>query len=178
MMKGRIWVESEGLGKGSAFQFTAVFESNEVPEPWIPNQENVAVLIADDNEMSRHSLRNLAESLGLKPTLTSNGHEALEALRRQSEIGQPFFMALLDADMPELDGFGIAERLGLEGALATQVALLLPASASLADRTRCRDLGVGLLLKPPRRRELLAFVEGAGKMPDTNEAAVDGPVLV
>jgi CheY-like chemotaxis protein len=180
MMNGRIWVESEGLGKGSRFRFTANLGFAEAKDEARASsgQQTRPVLIVDDNELSARALKNLAEHLGFRPTVTSNGTEALAELRRQSQTGLPYSLALLDAEMPDVDPFGMAVKMRQEPELATQVALLFPSNASQADRTRCRDLGVGFLLKPPRRQEVLAFFENIGKTPGQSSENRGGSLLV
>ncbi len=178
MMKGRIWVVSDGAGAGSSFQFTAAFEHRDGIAQCVSLQESVAVLIADDNEASRHALKHLAEGLGLRATLASTGREALEVLRRQSQTALPFSMALLDADLSEPDGFRLTEEILRDEHLKTDVALLFSSSASLTDRTRCSELGAAFLLKPPRRREVRAFMEATLASRSQGEPVVRGPVLV
>ncbi len=177
MMNGRISVTSGGLGTGSCFEFTASFDPSDASDQCTPLEENVPVLIADDNEASLRALTHMLESFGVRPALAGTGRDALEVLKRHSQTGAPLPVALLDADMPELDGFAVAEKIVRDRPRKTDVVLLLPSTASSADRVRCQELGVGFMIKPPRRREIRALIESAVKRTITDEALVSGPVL-
>src|SRR6185436_4600264 len=74
---------------------------------------------------------------------------ALETLRAAARGGRPFALALLDVNMPTMDGFSVAEAVGRSPELSGTVLMMLSSSARQGDADRCRDLGVSAYLMKP-----------------------------
>ena len=95
-------------GKGSTFWFTAQFENPEAQEPETPHEHDgwakLRVLIVDDNATSRQILRHQIFGWKLQKGSAAGGHEALRVLREAVADGHPYDIALLDIEMPEMDG--------------------------------------------------------------------------
>jgi PAS domain S-box-containing protein len=111
LMGGTIWVESR-VGEGSAFHFTiqaeqapALAAAYEHGAP--PQLRGRRVLVVDDNATNRHILVRQAESWGMLARDTASPTQALEWIRR----GDPFDLAILDMQMPEMDGVTLAEEI-------------------------------------------------------------------
>jgi signal transduction histidine kinase/DNA-binding response OmpR family regulator len=130
MMGGRIWVESEN-GWGSAFHFTIVTKTiaGQTSLPVNQNQPYLAgkrLLIVDDNVANRTILTRQAQSWNMLPQAAATGEEALAWLRR----GNVFDLAILDMQMPEMDGLALAGEIRRQG---TQPALPLVMLTSLGQ---------------------------------------------
>src|SRR4030042_1968018 len=113
MMEGTIWVESQ-VGHGSTFNFTIRARPTELPRPSYmgssqPHLSGKRLLIVDDNHTNRQILLAQTRGWGMISMEAANGVEALELLR-QAE-GQPFDLAILDMQMPEMDGLMLAEEI-------------------------------------------------------------------
>jgi PAS domain S-box-containing protein len=163
LMGGRIWLESEP-NRGSRFHFTVQFgllggaPSPPLSPPKI-NLQGIPVLVIDDNATNRRILEGMLKPWAMRPTLAGGGEEGLLALRQARERGQPFPLILLDAQMPEMDGFGVAEKLRHDPTLAGSAIMMLSSAGQRGDAARCRELGIAAyLVKPIRRSELLEAI--------------------
>jgi GAF domain-containing protein/DNA-binding response OmpR family regulator/anti-sigma regulatory factor (Ser/Thr protein kinase) len=115
MMGGELRAESEGVGKGSTFIFTIKAEPTPIPERKTEREikgiqsvlQDKRVLIVDDNATNRRILRLQTEKWGMHPRETAHPREALEWLKNSG----PFDLAILDLQMPEMDGIMLTREI-------------------------------------------------------------------
>ncbi len=161
MMNGKIWVEAAPSGAGSVFHFTARLglQTNGKPKP-LPlaraELRGLPVLIVDDNATNRHMLAEMLRRWEMEPTVVTGGREAIRALQLRQESGCPFTLVLLDSQMPEMDGFAVAETIYQNPALVGSTIMMLTSSPNSGDVKRCKKAGISTYLtKPIRQYDLL-----------------------
>ena len=114
------------------------------------------MLVVDDNATNRLILDELLAGWGMRPTAVDGGPAALAAMRQAGDAGEPFPLVLLDAMMPEMDGFAVAERIQRDPELAGTAVMMLSSADLRGDAERCRALGIAAYLrKPVKESELL-----------------------
>ncbi|HEY3938546.1 MAG TPA: response regulator, partial [Bryobacteraceae bacterium] len=163
MMGGRIWVESKSE-EGSTFGFTAKFAVRETAAAAGEKIDlrNLAILVVDDNVTSLRILEDLLRNWGAQPTAVRDAGAAMGAMQRRKESGTPFPLVLIDAEMPEVSGFSLAERIREEGGLADRLIMMLSSAGDLADGARCRMLGIDShVTKPVYQGELKAAIQSS-----------------
>ncbi|MDO8589260.1 MAG: response regulator [Armatimonadota bacterium] len=180
MMGGRIWVDSE-VGKGSAFHFTALFRKqgrHQSPPAELPDLTGLTALVVDDNATNRRILEETLISWRMAPRVVESAGDALVALSDAQETGNPYALVLLDAHMPEMDGFELAEKIKESPELSGTTVIMLTSAGQYGDSRRCEDLGIATrLVKPVRQSELLDAILTVLTGSKQRAAASSGPVF-
>ena len=127
----------------------------------IVEDQRVRVLIVDDSSLVRLYYRNVLESAGFVVEEAINGIEAMEKV-----LAQPFDLAIVDVNMPRMDGFSFLRTLRRSAAdVATLPALVITTEAGEQDLDAARAAGANFyLIKPVSQQDLLrhaAVLSGA-----------------
>jgi PAS domain S-box-containing protein len=172
MMGGTIGLQSE-QHKGSTFHFTIGFPVQkspgfEMPVPGVVNVQGLPVLIVDDNPTSRRLLCEMATGWGMRSSVASGGRAALDIMEVAKQDGREFELAIIDARMPEMDGFALVEEIKRRNDLYHPTVIMLTSAGRVGDGARCRELGVsGYLMKPVKKSDLWdAIMIALGNSPD------------
>jgi signal transduction histidine kinase/CheY-like chemotaxis protein len=154
-MGGKLGVES-APNEGATFSFSARFSKRVSGVPPVPTHTGplpkparaLDVLVADDNPINRLVLRRYLEIEGHRPTLVTNGREALAA----SRLGR-FDVVLMDIQMQEMDGLETARAIREfehERGKGEHLPLVaVTAHAMAGDRARCLEAGFDEYLTKP-----------------------------
>jgi PAS domain S-box-containing protein len=172
LMGGKIELESE-VGKGSAFHFSLPMDtvSN---DPLLSYQatgsiENMSVLVVDDNATNRKLLHEILLSWKMRPTSVANAREALDELDRAARAGKAYSFAILDVQMPGMDGFELAESIRQHPEYVRATVMMLTSEGQRGHAARCRELGIAsYLMKPVMQSELLDAIMTALGEPGHN----------
>ncbi len=158
LMGGRMDVESEP-GKGSRFWFT--MRMLRQPEGLAKRRRSpdellgLHVLIVDDNATNRKILQSQVSSWGMHPRLAEDAFSGLDQLRESFEQGHPFDVALIDMQMPAMDGIQLARTLKSDPAFATFPLIMLTSLGAHGDRRKALAAGIASYLTKPVRQSHL-----------------------
>ena len=162
MMGGDIGVVSKP-GQGSTFWFIASFEKQRgsmAAMPAVPFLEPQTVLIVDDHAGLREQLQTQLAAWNLKSFLAANGDQALAILRCEAAGGRPCQTALIDLQMPDMDGMALARAIKADPAIAgIRIVMMTPFGQRDGD---LRAAGVSTYLpKPVKQSRLLGVLSRA-----------------
>ena len=159
MMGGEIGVISEE-GSGSEFWFTCRLgrqtgeQCKEAPFP--AEIRGVHVLVVDDNLTNREIVTAHLRSWAVRTEDAPDGPSALKALYAASDAGDPFQAAIIDMQMPGMDGATLGRTIRNEEEFHDMKLILFTSLGQRGDAKKMRDAGFsGYLTKPARQSELM-----------------------
>jgi PAS domain S-box-containing protein len=169
LMGGTLWVESV-KGKGSTFHFE--IEARETASPSRPGRldgepqiRGKRLLVVDDNATNREILKRLADSWEMRVEVVERPRDALDMVRR----GDPFDVAVLDMQMPDMDGFELAREIRRYRDERALPLLLLTSIGHLAEARGASEFSAQLTkpVKSSQLYDVLVRLLAAGAGPDS-----------
>jgi signal transduction histidine kinase/CheY-like chemotaxis protein len=176
---GEIGVESEA-GRGSLFWFTANFESASSPATplALPPLVNRRILIVDDNETNRQLLLEQLKLWEVRAEAVDGSVAAEKRLREAVGEGAPFDLAVLDLQMPDVDGMTLARKIYRDPVMRVTRMVMLSSAYERPGAAALRDAGLlAFLLKPAKRAQLhQCLLEAlAAPIPGTEPSGIEPP---
>lgn len=158
LMGGEIGVECHE-GHGSTFWFTACFErqpagTQPVFEPTL-DIKGTRILVVDDNATNLKLMSTLLENWGCHYETACDGETALVLLRDAVKHDKPFRIAILDQEMPGMDGLELGRLIKDDQLLEHTLLVMLTSIGKRGDASILEQIGFsGYLTKPVRQSQL------------------------
>jgi PAS domain S-box-containing protein len=163
MMRGQMWVDSEP-NKGSIFHFTAFLGLPAEPPDLAGEIEptglkDMPILVVDDSQSIRKILEDQLIQWHMKPIPAPNARAALDAIQRARQSGTPFPLAVIDAEMPEMDGVDLAEQIIHSEKHNRPAMIMLTRAGDSGNEAHYQKLGLHVCLsKPAKHGDLLEAI--------------------
>ena len=133
-----------------------------MPDPSHHNLAGVRVLVVDDNATNRRILRHQLDAWKMRVETAAGGEEALGMLQTAAETGRPYQLALLDVQMPEMDGWTLARTIQANPTLAGTTVIILTSFGQAFSPAELKAAGIeAYLVKPVKQSRLFDCVVSA-----------------
>jgi PAS domain S-box-containing protein len=157
LMGGEIGVRSRP-GEGSAFWFTVplALQQESAPSPASDaDLKGIRVLVVDDDATNRRVLHEQLSAWGMRPEESDSGINALAMLKKAVEQGAPFSIAVLDHQMPGMDGETLGRLIKETPGLRDTVLVMLTSLGRRGDAARLKHGGFAAYLTKPAKQTVL-----------------------
>lgn len=157
LMGGKVWAESI-VGEGTIFHFTALMKKSDRSTKRNIKSESlndVKALVVDDNVANNDILKKLLENTGMVVTTLLDSTATLAELQAAEEQNSPYQLAILDLQMPLLNGFELAKQIRTSTLQCNTLPLLAYTSSTEKIANKCKEMGFTAFLTKPARRPIL-----------------------
>jgi len=122
--------------------------------------QGLRVLVVDDNATNRRVLEETLRAFGMEPVTADSGQAGIWALVEARDSGQPFSLVIVDAEMPEMDGFMFGQEVKQFTDLPKTMVMMLTSTGESCDVQKCKRSGISAYLwKPIKGAELLHAIQ-------------------
>ncbi|MBN1841793.1 MAG: response regulator, partial [Deltaproteobacteria bacterium] len=169
-------------GKGSTFWFTAIFEKQpERRETEIVIPEDIRtqhILVVDDNATNRLVVKEQLRSWGCRFDEASSGAEALDKLRQAVAKENPFDIAIIDMQMPEMNGDTLGRNIKEDPDLMSVSMVMLASVGERGEAARIKEVGfAAYLTKPVKQSQLYDCLTTVADMQRVGKERPSAPIV-
>ncbi len=160
LMGGQIGVCSRP-GGGSSFWFTVRLRKPASPtcqarrRLLVPTLKGLHVLVVDDNATNREILCQQLVGWGMRPEAAADAHTALGRLRAGADGRDPFLLAILDMQMPGMDGAELGRAIRDDAALRATPLIMLTSMTDDTSLSRLQEVGFSATVTKPVKQSIL-----------------------
>ncbi|MCP4152602.1 MAG: response regulator, partial [bacterium] len=151
-MGSHLQVESSD-GEGATFFFTVPFKKQaHITEPEAEERLQIngeKILVVDDNETNRKLLEKILLAWGFNVDEACDGFSALEKLHSAAAGNDPFVIAILDMQMPEMDGESLGKKIKETISLSKTILIMMTSMGKRGDSSRLEEIGFSVYLHKP-----------------------------